>query len=95
MFVFPGINYATKGEAYQESTYGGEISKWSAGFVIDGEINSRFSYTEQSKAGEWWKVDLGRKIIFQFARIYARVGDCDGDPCGMIFILITKAVLLK
>jgi len=94
MFVFPGINYATKGKAYQKSDYAGEISKWSAGFVIDGKINGSFSHTEQ-KAGEWWKVDLRRKIIFQFARIYARVGDCSGDPCGMIFTLIVKAVLLK
>jgi len=97
MFVFLGINYATKGKAYQKSAYGGEISKWSAGLVIDGVIiDSSFSHTEQSKAGEWWKVDLGRKIIFQFARIFARVGDCDnGIPCGMIFTLIMKAMLLK
>jgi len=94
MFVFPGINYATKGTAYQESTYQ-DKSTYSARFAIDGKIDSRFSNTGQSKAGEWWKVDLGRKIIFQFARIYARVGDCDGDPCGMIFTLIIKAVLLK
>jgi len=97
MFVFPGINYATKGKAYQKSTYGaaGEINKWSAGLVIDGVIDDRFSNTKQDKAGEWWKVDLRRKIIFQFARIYARDGDCDGDPCGMIFTLIIKAMLLK
>jgi len=97
MLVFPGINYATKGEAYQKSTYGdaGEINKWSAGLVIDGKINGRFSNTEQVKAGEWWKVDLRRKIIFQFARIYARDGNCDGDPCGMIFILITKSSVIE
>jgi len=97
MFVFPGINYATKGKAYQKSTYGdaGKINKWSAGLVIDGKINGRFSNTEQFEVGEWWKVDLGRKIIFQFARIYTRDGDCDGDPCGMIFTLIIKAMLLK
>jgi len=94
MFVIPGINYATKGTAYQVSTYG-DIRRFSARFAIDGIIDSGFSNTEQSKAGEWWKVDLGRKIIFQFARIYARDGDCDGNPCGIIFSLIMKAVLLK
>jgi len=97
MFVLPGINYATKGTAHQKSTYGDD-SKFSARFAIDGIIDSSFSNTEQTKAGEWWKVDLGRKIIFQFARIYARVGNCDDDnglPCGMIFTLIMKAMLLK
>jgi len=94
MFVIPGINYATKGTAYQESTLS-ENSIWSAKVAIDGIIDSSYSNTEQSKAGEWWKVDLGRKIIFQFARIYARDGDCDGNPCGIIFSLIMKAVLLK
>jgi len=95
MFVFPGINHATKGKAYQNSDYAGESKKWSAGFVIDGKIDSSFSQTKQSEAGEWWKVDLRRKIIFQFARIYARDGDCSGNPCGMIFTLIIKAMLLK
>jgi len=98
LFVFPGINYATKGTAYQKSTYtgpGGD-SHWSARFAIDGKIDSRFSNTAQSKAGEWWKVDLGRKIIFQFARIYARDGECDNKPCGMIFTRpIVKEMLLK
>jgi len=95
MFVFPGINYATKGKAYQKSTYD---TKWPAEKANDGIIESGFSNTEQSKAGEWWKVDLRRKIIFQFARIYARDGNCGGDngpPCGMILILIIKAMLLK
>jgi len=95
MFVFLGINYATKGKAYQKSAYGRDISKWSARFAIDGKIDSSYSNTEQSKAGEWWKVDLRRKIIFQFARIYAQVGECDMKPCGMIFTLIIKALLLK
>jgi len=92
MFVFLGINYATKGTAYQESTYG---TLWPAEKANDGIIESGFSNTLQSKAGEWWKVDLGKKIIFQFARIYARDGTCDGNPCGMIFTLIMKAMLLK
>jgi len=95
MSIFPGINYATKGKAYQESTYAGYESRWSARFAIDGIIDSSFSTTREHRPGEWWKVDLGKKIIFQFARIYARDGDCDGDPCGMIFTLIIKAVLLK
>jgi len=94
VFGFPGINYATKGTAYQESTYGAVGSKLPAEKAIDSKIDS-FSNTGQSKAGEWWKVDLRRKIIFQFARIYARDGDCDRNPCGMIFILIIKVVLLK
>jgi len=64
-----------------------------ARFAIDGKIDSSFSNTGQSKAGEWWKVDLGRKIIFQFARIFARTDDCNGNPCGTIFILITKLIL--
>jgi len=93
MSVFPGINYATKGTAYQESTYAGDDSQWSARFAIDGKIGSSFSNTGESKAGEWWKVDLGKKIIFQFARIFARTDDCNGNPCGMIFILITKLML--
>jgi len=92
MFVFTGINYATKGTAYQESTYGDPGGKLSAEKANDGKIDSSFSNTLQSKAGEWWKVDLRRKIIFQFARIYARDGGCDGNPCGMIFTLIMKAV---
>jgi len=97
MFVFTGINYATKGTAYQESTYGDPGKKLPAEKANDGIIDSGFSNTLQSKAGEWWKVDLGRKIIFQFARIYARDGKCgkNQNPCGMIFILIRKAMLLK
>jgi len=95
MFVFPGINYATKGEAYQDSTFGNVGSKLHAKFANDGKIDSSFSNTKETSSGEWWKVDLGRKIIFQFPRIYARDGDCSGNPCGMIFTLIMKAVLLK
>jgi len=95
MLAFPGINYATKGTAYQVSTYGAVGSKLPAEKANDGIIDSRFSNTLQSKAGEWWKVDLGRKIIFQFVRIYALDGDCDGNPCGMIFTLKIKAVLLS
>jgi len=61
LYIFPGINYATKGKAYQKSTYAGEISRFFSRFAIDGIIDSRFSNTGQSKAGEWWKVGLGKK----------------------------------
>jgi len=90
MSVFLGINYATQGRAYQKSIYGPVGSKLPPEKANDGIIDSSFSNTLQSKSGEWWKVDLRRKIIFQFARIYARDGDCAGDPCGMIFTLIKK-----
>jgi len=95
MFVFPGINYATKGTVYQESMYTEGDGEYFARFAIDGIIDSSFSNTGQAKAGEWWKVDLGRKIIFQFARIYARDSDCGEDLCGMIFTLIIKVVLFS
>jgi len=92
MFVL-GINYAIKGKSYQKSTYGNnEI--YSARFANDGKIDSGFSNTGQSKAREWWKVDLERKIIFQFARIFARTDNCSGNPCGMIFILIKVMLAL-
>jgi len=94
ILVIPGINYATKGTAYQKSTYSGDDSKYSARFAIDGIIDSSFSNTEQSTTGEWWKVDLGRKVIFQFARIFARTDDCNGNPCGTIFTLITKLMIV-
>jgi len=93
MFVILGINYAAKGTAYQKSTFSGNDSKWSARFATDGIIDSSYSNTRRSNAGEWWKVDLGRKIIFQFARIYARTGRCYRNPCGMIFMVITKVML--
>jgi len=95
MFVLPGINYATRGTAYQESAYSGDVSrKYFARFAIDGKIDSSFSNTGQSKVGEWWKVDLRKKIIFQFAKIYARNGNCDERPCGMMFILIINSIFM-
>jgi len=92
MFVILGINYAIKGKSYQKSTYGNnEI--YSARFANDGKIDSGYSNTKQSTSRNWWKVDLGKKIIFQFARVYARTGRCNENPCGMICMLITEVML--
>ena len=33
-----------------------------------------FSHTEFT-SNQWWKVDLGKAIIFQYARIYPRATD--------------------
>ena len=70
-------------------TKGDPAADYSAGIAVDG-VTTRglFSYTEFT-SHQWWKVDLGKVIIFQYARIYPRAVDvCGPDgktPCGKSF----------
>ena len=57
------------------------------------------SHTEFT-SNQWWKVDLGKAIIFQYARIYPRATDVcgyDGNtPCGKLAqLLLMLATELK
>ena len=63
-----GHNYALGKAASQSSTY----NSLNAGLAVDGVTTlGRHSHTEFI-SNQWWKVDLGKAIIFQYARIYPR-----------------------
>ena len=67
-------------------TKGDPAADYSAGIAVDGVTTiGLFSHTEFT-SNQWWKVDLGKVVIFQYARIYPRATDDCGPygnmPCG-------------
>ena len=82
-----GHNYALGKTASQSSTYD-DRDDLKAGIAVDGETTlGLLSHTEFT-SNQWWKVDLGKVIIFQYARIYPRATDTCGPgsnmPCGKL-----------
>ena len=80
-----GHNYALGKTASQSTTLSGR-DDLKAGIAVDGVTTlGQISHTEFA-SNQWWKVDLGKAIIFQYARIYPRAtDDCGADsttPCG-------------
>ena len=54
------------------------MTDYSAGLAVDGVtalgLHSHTNFT----SNQWWKVDLGKSIIFQYAKIYPRAT----ETCG-------------
>ena len=53
--------------------------------AVDCDLTTRATSVSTDTIGSfvegdyWWKVDIGEKIIFTYATIYVRDGEC-GDP---------------
>ena len=70
---FTGNNYALSGTASQSNTY---LSR-AASKAVDGNLNTYSAATSGYNVGNyWWKVDIGERIIFTYATIYASTGLC-------------------
>ena len=51
-----------------------------ARFSVDGDLSTRGVSSDEFITGDyWWKVDIVERIIFTYATIYVRIGDC-GSP---------------
>lgn len=83
---FAGHNYAQGMPAKQKSNFGA-LTTFGPRIAVDGiTTNSAttpvlFSNTMDT-ANQWWKVDLQKTIIFQYARIYPRNAGCGAEACG-------------
>ena len=87
---FTGHNYAINKPTNQSSTAG----SWTSNIAVDGATTiGRYSHTGFT-SNEWWKVDLGETIMFQYARIFPRSeSKCDAEPsnlCGEMCQNISK-----
>ena len=52
----------------------------SAEKAVDGDLDTRAVSTYDYNTGNyWWKVDIGERIIFTYATIYVRDGDCESS----------------
>ena len=52
-----------------------------AEFAVDGYLNTYSAATSGYNEGYyWWKVDIGERIIFTYATIYVRTGNCENPP---------------
>ena len=89
-----GHNYALGKTASQSTTY----NDLKAGIAVDGVTAlGLFSHTEFI-SNQWWKVDLGKVIIFQYARIYPRAkDDCKTDlsptACSKWLVVLLAYIL--
>ena len=71
-----GINFALHKTASQSHTYLDSIN-YTASKAVDGNLNTRTATTyEYSREYYWWKVDIGKQIIFTYAAIYVRTDAC-------------------
>ena len=83
--LFTGHNYAINKTTDQSTT----ADSWTSNLAVDGVTTiGRYSHTGFT-SNEWWKVDLGETIIFQYAKIFSRSERaCDKGPsnlCGKAF----------
>ena len=52
-----------------------------ARLTVDGDLFTRGVSRNGSNAQDlWWKVDIGERIIFTYATIYVRTGNCENPP---------------
>ena len=58
------------------------IAGYSADKVVDGNLTTYGVSTNNYTTGTyyWWKVDIGERIIFNYATIYVRDGKCENPP---------------
>ena len=77
-----GHNYAINKHTSQSSTAGSLTSN----IAVDGVTTIGIYSHTGFNSNEWWKVDLGETILFQYARIFPRSErTCDDEPsklCG-------------
>ena len=71
------MNYALHQKASQSNTYG----DLTAENAVDGDLNTKSIATINNDGSftlgdHWWKVDIGRRIVFTNATIYVRDGKC-------------------
>ena len=90
-----GHNYALVKTASQSTTYEYR-NDFKAEVAVDGVTTlGQHSHTEFI-SNQWWKVDFGKTIIFQYARIYPRAVDiCGIDsniPCGKLVNTAAAAI---
>ena len=49
--------------------------------AVDGDLSTRAVSSGGFITGDyWWKVDIGERIIFTYATIYVRTGNCENPP---------------
>ena len=72
-FYVPDYNYALHQSASQKST---SISQ-SADKAVDGDLTTEsLTYYHNSGGDEWWKVDLGKRILLREVVVYVKTGNC-------------------
>ncbi|XP_067942844.1 uncharacterized protein [Watersipora subatra] len=79
VFEYSRHNHALNKATAQADTYNNEI-KYRSSSAVDG-LKDTFSNTKEA-SNRWWKLDLGKNIIFQYAKIYVRSGRECGEECG-------------
>ena len=83
--MISGRNHAKDKPATQSNTLGDHTAmKAVDGVITPTRENTNFALTVQG-SNQWWKVDLEKDIIFQYARIFPRSGlHCDRNKtlCG-------------
>lgn len=79
---FLEYNFARGMPTAQSSDFVSDKARYGDRNAVDGIISdNRFSQT-QELSDQWWRVNLQKTIIFQYARIYSRNGKCDSESCG-------------
>ena len=52
-------------------------NEFKAAFAVDCDLTTMATSTNNYNEGDyWWKVDIGKRIIFTYATIYVRDGIC-------------------
>ena len=69
------------------------IPSRSADKGVDGDFTSTGTSTNHYYTGDyWWKVDIGKKVVFNYASIHVRDGTC--HPSGILPFDCCKYALL-
>ena len=75
LFVLLDYNYALSQTATQSTTIGVR----SASEAIDGDLSTWSQTRIKTNTNQWWKVDVGKRIILREVAVYVR-NDC--ERCG-------------